>query len=52
MIPQTKKVTIIFFEEQMVTHENWHKSYSWQMILRLRPSEPPVNPIINEQPIK
>ena len=36
-----KKVTNMVFEECMVTHEKWLKSFSWQMTLRLELSEPP-----------
>ena len=39
--PQTKKVASIVFEERMVTHEKWLKSFSWQMTLRLGLSKPP-----------
>ena len=41
MIPRTKKVATMFFEECTVTHEEWLKSLSWQMTLRLGLSEPP-----------
>ena len=41
MIPPTKKVTTIIFEEHVVTQEKWQRSYSWQMTLRLGLSEPP-----------
>ena len=41
MIPPTKKVTTMVFEERMVTDEKWLKPISWQMTLRLELSEPP-----------
>ena len=34
------------FEERMVTHEKWLKSFSWQMTLRLGLSEPPCVSVI------
>ena len=30
----------MIFEEHVVTHEKWHRSYSWQMTLRLGFCEP------------
>ena len=41
MIPPTKKVTTMIFEEHVATQEKWHRSYSWQMTSRLGLSEPP-----------
>ena len=41
MIPPTKKVATIVFEARMVKLENWLKSFSWQITLRLGLSEPP-----------
>ena len=43
MIPPTDKVTTMIFEEHVVTQEKWHRSYSWQMTLRLGLIEPPVS---------
>ena len=31
----------MIFEEHVITQEKWHRSYSWQMTLRLGLSEPP-----------
>ena len=31
----------MIFEKHMVTQEKWHRSYAWQMTLRLGLSEPP-----------
>ena len=52
MIPKTKKVTAMVFEEHVVTHEKWHRSYPWQMTLRLGLSEPPCVLVLRSQVIK
>ena len=41
MIPPTKKVATMVFEELMVTHQKLPNSFTWQMTLRLELSEPP-----------
>ena len=41
MIPPTRKVETMFFEESMVANEEWYKSSSWQMTLRLELSKTP-----------
>ena len=35
-----EKVETMIFEEHVVTHEKWFRSYSWQMTLRLGLSDP------------
>ena len=36
-----KKVPTMIFEEYVATQKKWHRSYSWQMTLRLGLSVPP-----------
>ena len=40
MNPPTKKAMAVVFEDHMVTHEKWIKSFSWQTNLRLKLSKP------------